>query len=716
MTRTIELPDFDFSGMYYAEILESLLAFKRQNCPELTDESDEEPSIQLLRSFALVGHLNNTLIDLVAINSTLPTADLVEVVRNMLRLIDYEMLPATPSQVEVVYELSKIFSTATEIISEDAQAATNKEGDIEAVPFESLESLTTDPTDEFSYVLGQESGVFTDHTTDANNQILGNTFQPVVTMEPGDEIYFGHKHIMWDKLAFVFDTPAAFGSNRVLEFYDGRWSKGNPNSVTVISTTLEFDLTDLLGAVNRAGTEIRVLLNSSTVYENVISTWDGGKNVATTSLLGQVSASVDPVDYTVGSDWTEITLDEDGTSGLTVDGTMSYPLPQTSIQNWAANEVDNKTAFWLRLRIIVGTGAGPIIEYVRLDTGKQYAIRTLTQGQIVTDPVSSSAGVADQEIDLAQDDFVWDSEEITVDGDVWTRVDNFLNSEATAKHYVMKLGENDHGIVVFGSGTKGKIPPAGAGNIAKTYRYGAQNDGNVGANTVIVDNTGLTYVNKLWNPRQATGWTEAEGASEESLERVKREAPATARIKDVALSPDDVVDLTIAFVSDVGTRPFVRAQAFEEGFGPKTMELVVVASGGTATASQLAAIEQYFNGDRHASPPVKKHLVANQEVGAVDYTQKVIDVTATVYGNTTIAAVENQLAQYIQPEAKEDDEITWMWKFGGEVPTSKISKIIFDTNTSIWKVEITIPATNVTLQKRELPILGVTDINIVLPS
>lgn len=718
MTRTITLPDFEFSSAYYPEVLDALLEYKRINCPELTDESDEEPAIQLLRAFALVSHLCFTTIDLVANNSTLPTASLVEVIRNMLRLIGYEMSPATPSQVDVVYELSDVISVATEIISEDARAATVKEGTVEPVYFEALTELTADPTDEFSYVLGEESGVFTDYTTLANNQILGNTFQPVATYELNDAIYFGHNHIMWDELSFVFDTPLIFGASRVLEFYDGNWNKGNPSLVTVVSSTLEFELTGVLGTANRQGTEIRVLLNSSTTYENVESTWNGSKNIATTTLLGQVVASTTVTDYTVGSDWSEITLDSDGTSGLTADGAMAYPLPQTLTQNWITTEIDSKTAYWLRLRVITGTGAGPTIEYIRLDTGKQYVLRSLTQGKTITDPVGSSTGVADQEHNLVQENFIWNSEEIEVDSEAWTRVDNFLNSEPTAKHYVMKLGEDNRGIIVFGSGDKGKIPPAGAGNITKVYRYGAEEDGNVGANTIIVDKTGLTYVNQLWNPRPATGWAEAQGASEASLEQAKIAGPASVRTKDVALSPDDVVDLTLDFTDTNGAKPFIRAQAFEEGFGPKTMELVVVvAGGGLASTAQLDALDQHFNGDKYASPPVTKHVVANQEVISVNYTQKTVAITATVYGNTTSTAVQNQLAQYIQPLSKdEDDGVTYIWDFDGEVPMSRISNIIFGTDSSITKVTLSLPAADVDLQKRELPVVGTMSITVVSPS
>ena len=713
---SLNIPNFNFSAFYYGEILDALLAFKRENVPELTDESEFEPSIQLLRAYALVGHLNTTLIDLVAENSTLPTAKLVEVVRNMLRLVDYEMSPAAPSQVDIVYELSKVFTAAFQIVPDDAQAATKSELGIPAVFFETTEALTIDPTDEFSYVYGCENNVFTDYTSDANNQVLGNTFQPVTTIAPNDAIYFGHKHIMWDKLAFVFDTAIAFGSNRVLEFYDGDLYKIAPTSVSIVSSTLEVDLESLLGPTNRQGTSVRVSLNSTSAYEEVESTWNGSENIATVSFLGQTTPSIVANNYTIGSEWSEITLTTDTTSGLSSDGTMAFPVPQTLAQNWIKNEVDGNSAFWLRLRIIEGTGTGATIEYVRLDTGKQYVSRSVTQGKTITDPAISSTGTADQEHELAQDNFIWGSEIVIVDGETWTKVDNFLNSEPVAKHYTTKLTTNDKGVLVFGSGDKGKIPAAGVGNIVVNYRYGAQEDGNVGPNKVVVDKTGLTYINRLWNPRQATGWSEAEGASEESLERTKREAPITVRVKEVALGPDDVVSLTITFVDANGAKPYVRAAAFEEGLGPKTVELVVVASGGgAASQTQLGTLEEYFNGNKYASPPVTKHFVANQEVGAVNYTQKSIDVTATVYGNTTVEAVENELTQFVHPEAKDVDGL-YLWDFNSEVPTSKIGNIIFGTHESIKKVVVTVPSSDIELQKRELPIIGTMAITVVLPS
>lgn len=719
---TITIPDFDFSGFYYPQIIEALIQYKRANVPELTDESAYEPSIQMLRAFACTGHLSNVLIDLVANESTLPTAELVETVRNMLRLIDYEMRSATPSQVDVVYKLSKVFSSSFEVISENARASTKREGTEDLIYFEALEALTINRTDQHGYVLAEEDGSFTDFTTEANSQTTpADDWTPLATPDTKDAIYWGHANVMWDTLSVHISTALAGYINAVWEFYDGDWTKTAPTSVTDLGTNLEIDLTSLLGSTNRQGTIVRVQLNSTTVYEELESTWNGSKNILTTAgYLGQTSPSTDADDYSIGSDWTIIDDVTDGTGSFGSNGDIEYPIPQNLTQNWAKTEIDGKEAYWLRYRVIDASAVTtvPIIQYTQMDQGNQYVLKLNTQGRtITTDPLGSSTGLADQNFLTLKDYFIWDSETVWVEGEEWERVDNFLDSTSTSKHYRVLLEDNDRARIYFGGNGKGKVPPIGVGNIAISYRYNAEEDGNVGANTVTVDKTGLTFISDIFNPRQAVGWTEAQGASTESLELAKIAGPTSLRTKEVAIGPDDVVELAIAWTDDSGSSPFSRAIAIEEGFGPKTIELVLVAAGGgLATAEQLDAIEEYFNGDKYAIPPVTKHLVANQEVGAVNYTQKVIDVTATVYGTTTAAAVEAQLAQKIHPEALKDDGVTFEWTAGKKVSDSRINNIIFKTHSSITDVDLTLPAGDTILQTREFPVLGAVNITIADPT
>lgn len=713
----IEIPDFDFSAFYYPQILEALIQYKRQNVPELTDESEFEPFIQLLRAFALVGHLNNTLVDLVANEATLPTAQLVESVRNMFRLIDYELSPATPSQVEILYELSRVFATSTVAVSAGARAATQRSGDQAIISFEVNEALTITRTDRLGAAASDEAGTFTDRTADLINTLPAGDFSPWITPDVADAMYFGHPEVMWDKLNITVFS-AAIGITGVWEFYDGDWLKGAPDVVTPAGATIIVELNGLLGVAPRPGTEIRVTLNETGAFDTAISQWNGSENFVEVGLLGQTTPSTDVDDYSVGSDWTILDDVVDGTANLTATGDVEYAIPQSVSKNWKTTEVDSVTAFWLRFRIVVAVApTAPTLRNANITGGKQYVIRGATQGLTASDdPLGSSNGLASQRFETTRDYFIIDSQTVTVDAEEWTAVDNFLNSAPTAKHYVIELGDNDRATVVFGSGAQGRIPPIGAGNIAITYRYGAQDDGNVGPNTVSVDKQGLTFINALYNPRQAAGWQEADGSDEASLERAKIAGPASIRVKEVAVGPDDVVELTERFVDSNGSRLYTRALAVEEGLGPKTIELIVVLQGGgLATSAQLAELDEYFNGDKFSIPIVPKRIVANQEVTSFNYTPKPIDVTATVTTSVTAQQIANRLQQILQPEALKEDGVTFEWVFGGEVPRSRIMHEIFETDESTTKVVLSTPAADVPLGARELPTAGTLTITVVAP-
>lgn len=721
-SKTVEVPSFEFSAFYYAQILEALLVRKRIDVPELTDESDFEPFIQLLRSFALVGHLNNVLLDVVANENTLPTSQLVETVRNMLQLIDYNLASASPASTEVVYELARVFNTTFEVVPALAQAATRSDGTTPVIYFEALTGVTVSPTDRFTSVQSSDSGVFVDHTTEAN---VGNPFSPWPSPSSGDALYFGHDSVMWDVLSVEVNT-ALQNIVGVWEYYDGDSFDVQPSDVANLGGgQLAFDLTALLGASDRRGASVRVTLNETGVSEDVVATWNGLQNIATTGLLGQTSPSTNVTDYTVGSEWSEFAESTelsfaDETNGLTATGEVSYALPQTKLTNWQKATVNGVTAFWVRFRIVTVSGpVSPTLTRCRLDTGAQFAIALATQGRSASDdPLGSSTGAPNQEFETTRDYFIDGSETVFVDDEEWTRVRNFLASSPQDKHYVLALGENDRATVRMGDGVKGRIPPLGQGNVSIDYRFNAEEDGNVGANTIVVDKTGLTFVNKLYNPRQAGGWAEAEGASTESLERAKLTGPATLRTKEVALNGDDAIVLAQAFVASDGTRPFSRATFIEEGFGPKTLELILCGSGGVVPVSAyLREIELYFNGDKYASPPVRSHYVGNQKVYAVAFDPYVIDLDLTVEApeGVTEAQIKNGIVQVVQPEALKADGVTYEWNFGGRVPLSRIAHEVFKVDDRITDVDVDFPNDDEVLSARQLPVAGAINVTIVEP-
>lgn len=933
MADLVTIPDFDFSGTYYPEILRALIQLQRINVPEITDESDEEPYTQLLRSYALVGHLNNVLLDVTATETLLPTARLLESVRGHLALIDVRLEQAKPASTDVILEFSKVFLISTLIAPEDNQFATVETDESPQIIFENNDSFTIDPTNEptsiFTFSAGKikildnafdggdfvtiegvdfvegvewsagvtialsldslataintsvddaingrikaivgndntisvipiiqdvESIVITesDGATD-NFEVASGTFGPdrkglastdglffdLFPSKPkvGDLVYFAHKDIMWDALEWVFNTPGS-GFELSFEFFDGNLEDAKPNSVINLGSNLEMDVTDLLGTNDRTGAAIRVVLSSSGSSEIVVSQFVGGKNIITTTgLLGQTAVSTDEQDYVVGTFWGEVSDTVDATVGLTIDEKVSYTLPQSLSQNWTKTTINGVDGHWSRMRVISfsetaavltgtnlnllgldtsnfnvkiqidafasteiditadlgvsgsyvigdlvtninaalsavhislasvasdvggqlrltsptanqsskveltapsgtdatleafglsesdfphtqnGIGGNPNVDRIRIDTGNQFLLVPVVQGQTVAEePLGSSNGAPDQEFILTQRPLIEGTLLIEVNEgsgfQPWDSKENFLNSSSASKHYVLEIQADDTAIVTFGDGTRGKIPVPGVDNIRAIYRIGADIDGNVGANTITINKSGISFVNRIFNPRQALGFAVKEGSTDEDLARLKIEGPATLRTRGRGITIPDIEFLATQFETSVGSKIVSRALGIEETFGVKTIELIVVGQAGILlTEAQREELTDFFNGNKIKN--IDPVLLANHEVTVVNYTPQIIDVTATVTGGNE-EQIKNALVSLLNPDAVFDDGITKRWAFGQEIPFSVIIAEIFEVDpVNIKKVVLTVPATDTQLGTRELPLPGTISISVI---
>ena len=117
----------------------------------------------------------------------------------------------------------------------------------------------------------------------------------------------------------------------------------------------------------------------------------------------------------------------------------------------------------------------------------------------------------------------------------------------------------------------------------------------------------------------------------------------------------------------------------------------------------------FFNGDKYINPPARGRLVANQELTSTNYSQKVINITATVYDATSVDAIEDSLMALLQPETRKADGVTFEWQFGGDVFLSRMTHEIHAADGNVSRIEdlkINGVAANQALGARELPIAG----------
>lgn len=725
MAVTIEIPDFEFSGFYYAEILQDLIQYNRVNVPEITDESPEEPYTQLLRSFALAAHLNNTLLDLVAKERFLPTAALRTSVRAHLALIDYALDQASPANAELLLDLAQTFSSSQVLVPVNSIFSTGENAG-DTIDYEALAAKSTQRTDQIGSLFAYDASVngWTDHTAEAITPV--GSFTPGWAGGPaaGDALYFGHPDILWDLLNLIIAVAATGITAGVWEFYDGNFDYTQPDSVVNNGSTLTFRLNGFLGPADRTGTIVRVKSNTTGGYEDLAVVFSGGLNIiTTTAFLGQGVPSTAPADYIIGSEWKPLAGLTDGTGRLLVGGSqdVSYALPKTISEDWKPVDVGPSSGptngYWIRFRVIaVSAPTNPQITQARIDTGKQYAAVTVTQGLSQSDnPLGSSTGLANQEFQLGRSPVLDDSTLVVYVTEsveeAWARVDNFLTSTSVDKHYRVEFDDEGQALIIFGDGINGKIPASGSNNIRATYRTMEEVDGNVGQNTITVSKSGVSFVNSIYNPRAANGYKVREGSTEEDLARLKIAGPASLRTKDRAVTPTDVEVLATEFETEAGSRPVARALAIEEAFGPKTIECVVVGQGGGAVSlADRTELQTSFNGDVAAK--VQGKILMNYQATVTNYTPKVVAVTATVYGGN-LSAVKTALTALLSPVAKEDDGVTYVWEFNGEVPLSKINAAIMNTTPKPRKTTISLPVADVSLGQRELPNPGTLTITVL---
>lgn len=809
--QLITIPDFDWSGFYYPEILLSLMEYNRVNASELTSEDEHEPHIQLLRAFALAAHLSNTRQDVVANELLLESAQLRESVRRLIALIGVDLVSAKPATTEIVMGLTTIVTSDIAIfIAEDSAFATVPDDDGDIVEYQIPADLPLGRGDLIDYVFGEEHRVnATDGVTNSatptrltstsalflaadvgrrlliTNSANGNAgefeitnfidtsnievsgasfitetglfwsitefttnqeaaandgvtpFSPTADIEQSF-IYIGHDDLVWEQIGVEMSVTAE-GVQGVWEYFDPTFGNAFPESVTDLGGTIEAIVDPLFGAgKNFSGSNVicRITYNQTGRSEELPVTWDGTNNKVTTrAFLGQTSFDTDQRNYTIAVDWVPLENFVDGTLGTVVEGTfftdgvLTFRVPKTRTTKWQKATINGVEAYFLRFRWTETTAVitQPIFLRFRIDQARQFFSFNVIQGQTIREElVGSSNGLPDQEFTLARSPLFDGTETIQVDETgaqnfvTWSRVDNFLKSRATDRHYTIRADEDGIGLIKFGGGNnKGRIPPLGTDNIkALLYRIGGDLDGNVGFDEIVDDLSGITFSSFVTNPMGATGWKEKEGGTPEDLERVKDAAPAEIRA-DKAIATSDIARIAVdEFVAADGSSPVARAFAIEEAFGVKTAQLTVVGSGGGfLTVEELAELDTFYNGDQFSIPPVDGIAITGQEITSVNYAPREIDVDVTVTGKgLTVNGLRNAITNHINPLAK-DSEGNFIHKFGQVFAVVLLDCAIRDAgiaqNGTVTNIVRTTPAADIALGPNELPVAGIILVAIV---
>jgi hypothetical protein len=266
-------------------------------------------------------------------------------------------------------------------------------------------------------------------------------------------------------------------------------------------------------------------------------------------------------EYFVGGTlpWQPLVVDSDRTNCLTHSGVVLFNVPGKQVASKVgALQKPTDALFWIRFRIdqLLGSGyeSHPLLEDVLLNTVS--ATNAVTE---LDELVGASNGLPNQTFSLANAPIL--PRDPTTAGFIavqevaggpfvnWNEVSDFGKSGPGNRDYTINRST---GIVTFGDGINGMIPPFVSGDntnlfaadvpniLATSYRWGGGSAGNAGPNTITSLSNVIPYVDSVTNLRAASG-----GQDEETVDNAGSRAPALLRTQYRAVTAQDFADLAM---------------------------------------------------------------------------------------------------------------------------------------------------------------------------
>ncbi len=396
------------------------------------------------------------------------------------------------------------------------------------------------------------------------------------------------------------------------------------------------------------------------VIANLVALSEGSLSIASKRFEGRVALSVASVSetFTANAGNDQLTVAREYTTGelVRVSTTVTLPDPLAAATNYYAVFVD---ATHITLATTLANAyAGTIIDLI--DTGAGTHTITLHSRQVTmyqqTSVDSYSIGTSDgttswQEFDLADALVLEDTILMTINSLSWTRVDTFIDSIASSRHFRLLFNTDGTSFVQFGDGTYGLIPPAFDINVE--YAIGGESNSNISVvdrvNTYGGTDSNVTGVS---NPDTLTG-----GADAEALESAKRLAPLLLKARDRFITVGDGEALVLSFGG------ITRTKILKNEFGLLSCKVVGIAAGG---GNLSGAVKTALQAD----------LIDRTILESIDV--RVLDGTITATNVTSAAKV---LSGYAYADVEPFFDLAWklfLAEVGNEIQTIYVDDGVSD--------------------------------------
>jgi hypothetical protein len=262
-----------------------------------------------------------------------------------------------------------------------------------------------------------------------------------------------------------------------------------------------------------------------------------------------------------------------------------------------------------------------------------------------------ATGLANQEITLGRFPFLDGSLVLSAANGAYTKVNNFLASVASDRHFTVAVDDRDRAHVRFGNGTSGQLP---SGTISAAYKTGGGALGNVDSNTLkridgtYYDSVVTPVVVSVSQPSAASG-----GAPRQSRQSIQRLAPGASTVLRSAISTPDF-EIVALRTPGVARALFVNTDRLASIPDNTGRLYIVPAGGGVASSALIAAVTAQFYGvtpgvTPPAYPTMTTFKVLVQSASYLDF-----NIQATVYfrqganKSATAALIRSNLVSYFK--------------------------------------------------------------------
>jgi hypothetical protein len=415
------------------------------------------------------------------------------------------------------------------------------------------------------------------------------------------------------------------------------------------------------------------------------------------SVSGAASAVTPMVawKYWNGTDWKRLGV-KDGTRNFSESGMVEFTAPPDMTAGARFGKVEER--FWLRAELERGDPATFTLNGVHLNTvwAKQCTtiagelLGSSTENPNAEFKLSRTPVLEGLEIEVREPE-VPGSEELknlmgeegqdvirpaAKEGETsreqwvrWHRVDHFRFSDKKSRHYTRDWSK---GIIRFGDGVYGMVPPAGRSNIlARWYQAGGGAKGNVARGAVSVLKRAVPFVDKAFNVDAAGG-----GSDGDSLEQVKIRGPQAIKHQDRAVTTEDYVWLAKEASLQVARARCLPAKTSSDA---GKVRLIVVPWSDEPqpflSEGLKRQVKEYINSSSKRIPTAELTILSPQ--------YDPVAVTANVFpenmerADEIRRAVQERLQAFLHPLTGGPEK--GGWEFGRGVYVSEICKVLEDT-------------------------------------